>query len=97
MKEILDAGWIPYISKYQPSGDKRELYEKGNYWMTYDGAYSYTGKPYLLLMVKDPVEHMDSVGDNDGRTFFTCKYKGKETLNAINELFFKDESILLDR
>lgn len=87
-QEILDAGWEVWIPKYIAASNKREYYSKGNFALIFDGHYSYTGNPYVRLWVKDPAAYMDKVGDNEGAVCFNSEYKGKETLDAINTLFF---------
>lgn len=85
-QEILDAGWeyrnIERLPKF------RTFYQRGNYWLILDEGERFNSGPYIEISVRDPSLHATEVGDNLTIYLFSFKWRGSETVEAINKLLF---------
>lgn len=85
IKDILERGWKDmHIGCYPCT--KRTTFEKGNYWLTLDTRHYYSDFDFIEVSVRDPALEMSKVGDNRGTPWFSFRYNGLETLEALESL-----------
>lgn len=86
IQEILDRGWTTKSFERLPK--HRTFYEKGNYWLFFDEGLSYSSGPFIEISVRDPSQHATEIGDNITHYTFSFKWKGKETIDSLDQLLF---------
>lgn len=84
---ILQAGWTKMRIESNRNPDGRTAFEKGNYWLFLDTRHRYLPQDFIEISVRDPVAHIDRVGDDRTIYFFSFIYT-PEVIGHLDNLLF---------